>query len=657
MKDSFQDSLPEISTFNTNKDLHKSFQSGLSSAKSIFSSLKDQVSQKVQQHSNFLDSHGNQSLYPFTSRLYVCSFPSEGQKMDNLRNELNRRFDQNYKVYNLSPKKYNIAYFNNRCIDCSWQPRSDDNDAVIPNIAHLSKIVASIKRWLCENPRHVAVIHASSSPDRNCVLITSALLIAANLVSGPEQAIWYFSDKVFPPKQNLLSSQNRLLSNLSSVLASNSVPRYTNKFKLKSLSINSLPGFSRDKQTARPFLELYSGSDLRFTTFRDFNSTREYHQGSKIELDLGNAIMSATQPIRILVFHARQILGGHINIQKLNNLFIFGIQFDPSCVDDLENIDANHITLTSKDLDLSKENADRFPSDFSVDITLQMEKNHSQSDGREKPWEKIGKEESWLCSSSESREILQNYRDVPGMGVGTVLPITLLPQRKQKTNCSNPEKKEAKASFDPFSEQVSNGYNQVQQPTVDLLGFSAATETPKAATESNSIDLLGGFDEPPKPVNTTVNSTSNLTADLLGFDSTTPTPTNLTPSTTFDPFASWANSTPTVAKKADSFDPFASFAPDTSSVKSTTQTKPTSEPKQTTSKATTNLNTNTKKGNTFDDLLSEGFGFKKADNKPKTVGEAFKKQRDENLGDPIIAKIVNWTEGKENNIRALLLIF
>ena len=41
-------------------------------------------------------------------------------------------------------------------------------------------------------------------------------------------------------------------------------------------------------------------------------------------------------------------------------------------------------------------------------------------------------------------------------------------------------------------------------------------------------------------------------------------------------------------------------------------------------------------------------------NTNKTIGESYKKARDEALGDPVQAKIVNWTEGKENNLRALL---
>ncbi|KAH3730757.1 cyclin-G-associated kinase-like [Dreissena polymorpha] len=55
----------------------------------------------------------------------------------------------------------------------------------------------------------------------------------------------------------------------------------------------------------------------------------------------------------------------------------------------------------------------------------------------------------------------------------------------------------------------------------------------------------------------------------------------------------------------------------------------------------------------FEDLLPEGSSFTKKDDGPKTIGEMKKKVMAEEM-DPIKLKVMEWTKGKERNIRALL---
>ncbi|KAL4236400.1 hypothetical protein ACF0H5_004785 [Mactra antiquata] len=56
---------------------------------------------------------------------------------------------------------------------------------------------------------------------------------------------------------------------------------------------------------------------------------------------------------------------------------------------------------------------------------------------------------------------------------------------------------------------------------------------------------------------------------------------------------------------------------------------------------------------TFDDLLPDGTSFTKKDDGPKTIGQMKKKLLAEEM-DPIKLKVMDWTKGKERNIRALL---
>ncbi|XP_045160118.2 cyclin-G-associated kinase-like [Mercenaria mercenaria] len=56
---------------------------------------------------------------------------------------------------------------------------------------------------------------------------------------------------------------------------------------------------------------------------------------------------------------------------------------------------------------------------------------------------------------------------------------------------------------------------------------------------------------------------------------------------------------------------------------------------------------------TFDDLMPKGSTFTKKDDGPKTIGDMKKKIMAEEM-DPIKLKVLEWTKGKERNIRALL---
>merc|ERR1719220_1374046 len=114
---------------NGNSNFNQNLNLGLSSAKSMFNSLKENV--KQQQQNLFDDSQAARThhLVRLTSRVYVCHYPSDGPKLDQIRTELNNNFGSNYRIYNVSSKRYRLDRFYSRCIDCSWGPVNVETDA------------------------------------------------------------------------------------------------------------------------------------------------------------------------------------------------------------------------------------------------------------------------------------------------------------------------------------------------------------------------------------------------------------------------------------------------------------------------------------------------------------------------------------------------
>lgn len=252
-------------------------------------------------------------------------------------------------------------------------------------------------------------------------------------------------------------------------------------------------------------------------------------------------------------------------------------------------------------------------------------------------------------------------------------------------------------------------------PFADFLGGSSAPTAPKPASRENSFtnDFFGQAttNHNAKPANTTADL---LGFDMPA--PTQPQSNQNTAA--FDPFASWTSGTtstqpvkpvqstpaaqqPKSKPNNDLFDPLGTFdlngmsfsnQPNKtplnqtkSNFSATNTNKPTlaqqysnqpynnqfsnpnrqnssNPPPAATNKPITNNNATSQKpaakktGLGLDDLLANNdFGFTKTPQKvDKSIGAKFKKARDEALGDPVQAKIINWTENKENNIRALL---
>ena len=144
-------------------------------------------------------------------------------------------------------------------------------------------------------PFAMRTVDSHGVPDRNTALVTIALLILENVVTTAEQGLWYYSDRVAPPKSGLNSSQRRLLAQLQEYVKGAQDVDTGYRLRLKNISARGMPGFSRDRRSVKPYFEVSVNGRKEFTTFQGYESTVEYAAGGTAQASLGGVNVQPCQ--------------------------------------------------------------------------------------------------------------------------------------------------------------------------------------------------------------------------------------------------------------------------------------------------------------------------------------------------------------------------
>ena len=102
----------------------------------------------------------------------AMSFPASGLEAT-YRNNLKdvaallgqKHGEDNYMVFNVSGKSYDISRLNNMVLDFGWP------DHLAPPLERLCSIVKSMGAWLKQDPKHCAVVHCKGGKGRTGVVI------------------------------------------------------------------------------------------------------------------------------------------------------------------------------------------------------------------------------------------------------------------------------------------------------------------------------------------------------------------------------------------------------------------------------------------------------------------------------------------------------
>ncbi|XP_033855696.3 tensin-3-like isoform X1 [Acipenser ruthenus] len=201
-----------------------------------------------------------------TERIIAVSFPtacSEETYLHNLQDVtrmLKSKHADNYLVFNLSEKRYDLSKLNPKIMDVGWP------DLHAPPLDKMCTICKAMESWLNSDSHHVVVIHCKGSKGRIGVVISSYIHFT-NISASADQALDRFAmRKFFDDKVSTLMqpSQKRYVQFLSGLLTG-SMKMNASPLFLHYVVLHGIPSFD-SIGVCRPFLKIYQGMQPMYTS-------------------------------------------------------------------------------------------------------------------------------------------------------------------------------------------------------------------------------------------------------------------------------------------------------------------------------------------------------------------------------------------------------
>uniref|UniRef100_A0AAY4BT40 Cyclin-G-associated kinase n=1 Tax=Denticeps clupeoides TaxID=299321 RepID=A0AAY4BT40_9TELE len=139
----------------------------------FLTNIKDTSSKVIQSVASY--AKGDLDISYITSRIGVMSFPAEGvesaikNNIEEVRLFLDSRHAGHYAVYNLSKRSYRSSRFHNRVSECGWQARR------APTLRNLYSICKNMHQWLKQDQRNICIVHCLDGRAASAVAVCSFL--------------------------------------------------------------------------------------------------------------------------------------------------------------------------------------------------------------------------------------------------------------------------------------------------------------------------------------------------------------------------------------------------------------------------------------------------------------------------------------------------
>ncbi|XP_064409352.1 tensin-3 isoform X2 [Latimeria chalumnae] len=238
-------------------------------ASSTFSKISsisfDKLSQSVD-FDHIMEEGYELDLTYITERIIAVSFPtscSEETYLHNLQDVtrmLKSKHGDNYLVFNLSEKRYELSKLNPKIMDVGWP------DLHAPPLDKICTICKAMESWLTSDPQHVVVIHCKGGKGRIGVVISSYMHFT-NISASADQALDRFAMKKFyDDKVSALMqpSQKRYVHFLNGLL-SGSIKMNATPLFLHFVILHGIPSFDTGG-VCRPFLKVYQAMQPVYTS-------------------------------------------------------------------------------------------------------------------------------------------------------------------------------------------------------------------------------------------------------------------------------------------------------------------------------------------------------------------------------------------------------
>ncbi|XP_077946227.1 tensin 1b isoform X11 [Gasterosteus aculeatus] len=205
-------------------------------------------------------------LIYITERIISVSFPGSVEEQSyaaNLRevaSMLRSKHGNNYLLFNLSEKRFDISEHNPKVLDFGWP------DHHAPALDKICSICKAMDTWLSADSHNVVVIHNKGNRGRTGVVV-AAYMHYSNISASADQALdrfamkRFYEDKVLPVGQ---PSQKRYVEYFSGLLSGhikiNNKPLF-----LHHVIMHGIPNFE-SKGGCRPFLKIYQAMQPVYTS-------------------------------------------------------------------------------------------------------------------------------------------------------------------------------------------------------------------------------------------------------------------------------------------------------------------------------------------------------------------------------------------------------
>uniref|UniRef100_A0A8D3E3W6 Cyclin-G-associated kinase n=1 Tax=Scophthalmus maximus TaxID=52904 RepID=A0A8D3E3W6_SCOMX len=650
----------------------------------FLTNIKDTSSKVIQSVASY--AKGDLDISYITSRIAVMSFPAEGvesaikNNIEDVRLFLDSRHAGHYAVYNLSKRSYRPSRFHNRVSECNWQVRR------APNLRSLYSVCKNMHLWLKQDQRNICIVHCLDGRAASAVAVCSFLCFC-RLFTTAEAAVYMFSMKRCPP--GIAPSHKRYIEYMCDMMAEEPIIPHSKPITIRSIIMTPMPLFNKQRNGCRPFCEVYVGDERVLTTSQEYDKMKDFKmEDGRAEIPLNVTVQG---DVLVVIYHARSTLGGRLQA-KMASMKMFQIQFHTGFVPR----NATNVKFAKYDLDAC-DIQEKYPDLFQVNLDIEMEPRDRPST-KTPPWETFqtkGLNPKILFSSrDEQQEILSKFGkpELPRLPGSSAFYDSELPQPVQTPEGSNVEEPESPVSTDTNA----NNFFQTLDWEGSVLVFSnlilsrdicvstdkLGNDAPKMTSSASQPDLLGGWDSWAAGTTTTtgMSAASSSSSNFTGPPLSTKAPSSSASSSTKPQAKPWQSVKPAASAQNKPWmaGPGSGPAPKASSASQPAGAQP--------SKPNYNLNFSSVIGgreergvrgpgfgpkpkvkeDDFGDLLStQGFSSKFDKKGPRTIAEMRRQEVTKDM-DPTchtqnqvnhlcpLIYILDWIEGKERNIRALL---
>ncbi|XP_024081424.1 cyclin-G-associated kinase isoform X2 [Cimex lectularius] len=320
-------------------------------AGSFLKNLKDTSSKVVQSVQQTMVRTEEMAASYITSRICVINYTEGPDTLQDLRFMVESRQSlSNCIIFNLSTAPLPLHRFpNSSIVECGWSKRCPSLQAIYTLCEHMHNFLKSQSTNVC----------FVLCPDgrRSSAMLVCAFLLYVGFVSRPQDALQLYAVKRTPP--NLQPSQIRYLEYFTQVLADPQPTLSCSKIRIMNIVIQPVPLFNKNRDGCRPYVEVFQGEDKVFTTIDEYDRmvvfTVSHGKVKYFSITINTLCIecilianfqvvlpvrcSVSGDITLVVYHARQVL------TRVTPIKIFKLQFNSSFVND------NTLIFTRGDLD------------------------------------------------------------------------------------------------------------------------------------------------------------------------------------------------------------------------------------------------------------------------------------------------------------------